>query len=222
MIEGVIFDMDGLMFDSETMSARCWHEAGLRMGYDVPLDLPPKTNGLDALHSEPIFKEVMGEDFDYYGVRRLRLQLEREYAEREGIPVKPGLFELLNFLRERGIPAAVASSSDKDKVHRYLSGSGALEYMAAVVDGGMVKKGKPEPEIFLTACALIGVPPERCMGLEDSPAGIRASHDGGLVTVMIPDIIQPSETERRLTAAILPSLAEVPRLIESINRGSAH
>ena len=214
MIKGVVFDMDGLMFDTERLSARCWHEAGLRMGYQVPLDLPPRTNGLDAAHSRPIFLETMGEDFDYYGVRSLRLELEREYTEKNKVPVKPGLFELLEYLREKDIPAAVASSSDRPKLDRYLKGSGAMDYLTATVDGSMVANGKPDPEIFLKACALLKLDPKECLGLEDSPAGVRSSTSAGLITVMIPDIIKPTREEERLAAAILPSLLCVPDFIE--------
>ena len=221
MIKGVVFDMDGLMFDTERLSLKCWIEAGRQMGYQIPPDLPPRTNGLDAAHSCPIFRSVMGENFDYYAVRARRLELERQMTESASVPVKQGLFGLLDYLRERDIPAAVASSSDKSKVERYLKSAGAWGYMSVVIDGGMVKNGKPDPEIFLLACSRLGLPPQDCLALEDSPAGVESAVAAGLTTVMVPDTVAPQPRQYEIALAVVPSLDKVPGIIENINASSA-
>ena len=219
MIKGVVFDMDGLMFDTETLSARFWREAAERLGYNMPADLPPKAIGLDAINTRKVFEVVMGSQFEYFKVRELRLKLEQEYVEEHGVPVKPGLFELLRYLREKGISVAVATSSDRSKLDRNLNSCGAAGYFDATVDGTMVTRGKPEPDIFLKACSLLGLQPEDCLALEDSPAGIRSSTSAGMTVVMIPDLGPPGDEERRLAAAILPSLECVPEFISRVNAG---
>ncbi|MGM9521116.1 MAG: HAD family hydrolase [Oscillospiraceae bacterium] len=216
MINGAVFDMDGLMFDTEAVSTRCWQEAGRRIGVDIPPSLSLRTNGLDAEHCRPIFEEAFGKSFDYYAARALRQELEREYVESFGVPLKAGLFELLDFLRSENVAMAVASSSSEEKVTHYLKLTGTDKYFRTVINGGMVKRGKPDPEIFLTACAALGIPPRECIALEDSPAGIRSAASAGLLAVMIPDLVPPTEKENRLAFAILPSLIDVIGLVKSL------
>ncbi|MCR5717857.1 MAG: HAD-IA family hydrolase [Oscillospiraceae bacterium] len=214
MIQGLLFDMDGLMLDTEKLLARFWmqaaHEAGFPMTFEHVLGI----RSLAAVFAKPKLKGIFGEAFDYERIRARRRELTAEHIAKYGIEVKPGLHELLGFAKENGIRMAVTTATDRERAEEYLRKADVHDLFDAFVCGDMVTKGKPDPEIYLTASRELGLEPSVCMALEDSPNGIRSAYAAGCKAVMIPDLSQPEEELKPLLYACVPTLADVIPLLK--------
>ena len=218
MIEAVIFDVDGTLLDTERIYVSAWREAVRQMGHTLPEDVLGRTRAIDRKISERIFKDALGEDFDYYEAYRRRVEIAEAViaAGTQKLP-KPGAAELLDWLDGHGIKKAVASMTKRERTDAHLAAAGLIDRLPVRVTGDEVHKGKPDPEIFLLAASQLGVRPERCLVCEDSYAGIEAAYRAGMLPVMIPDYVPPRPQERDI-AKILPSLYEVIGLMEAENR----
>lgn len=209
MIQGVIFDMDGLMFDTERLGMEAWGDQSALRGYNFTSDVGKAIRGRNDADIREILKELYSPELDYTDLRdHVRAQLDSRIAA-EGVPVKPGLYELLKWLKQNKIPRALASSSRRTTVETRCRMAGIWEDFDAVVCGDMVEHSKPEPDIFLRAAREIGTQPEHTMVLEDSFNGVRAGHAGNFITVMVPDLDQPTPEIDRLYTAKVDSLNEV-------------
>ncbi|MEG0754511.1 MAG: HAD family phosphatase, partial [Angelakisella sp.] len=198
-IEAVIFDMDGLMVDSERVYEEIFKLATAEMNREHSHELILRTTGMNNAAWRAEVQKFYGEDFDLeFFADRCDILME-DWVEEKGIPLKDGLIELLEYLKEKQIPCAVASSTYTKKAMRLLSKVGIDGYFTGFMFGDMVERSKPEPDIFLAAAKLLGKEPATCMGLEDSFNGIRACNAAGLYTVMVPDLLQPTEEIRALT-----------------------
>lgn len=213
MINGVIFDMDGLMFDTESVYGIYWRQVSTEMGY--PMDDALVTMMCGAVRDFQIeaIRTRMGEDAPAGEIIDECMRRTREHIANNPIPFKPGLKELLTALRERGIPVAVATGTRRVSADDMIVRAELLEYIDAMVCGDEVSACKPDPEIFLKAAALIGVPPQECIVLEDSYNGIRAAHAAGAQPIMIPDTMQPTDEIRSLCAHVFERLDEVITLV---------
>lgn len=216
MIRGVIFDMDGLMFDTERIYQDSWIEAGRRLGAPVTEDVVLRIRGRNIPDSRRLFAEMFGDAVDYDALRAIRVQLSDERIARDGLPPKPGLYELLDELEKRGVGAALATSTVREKAMHYLGLAGLTGRFAASVCGDEVTVSKPDPAIFLRAAQLLGVPCSECIVLEDSPNGILAAHRAGAKPVMVPDLTQPDDALRAVCAAVVPTLADVVPLLDTL------
>jgi len=217
MIKGIVFDMDGLMFDTERLINRGWYFAGRQAGYDITEETVFKTLGLDLGKTRRVFLEDLGEDLDFDAIDTVRVDFINDFIEKNGVPMKPGLIELLDFLKSNRYKMTVATSTDRKKAAHLFQKAGISPYFDDIVCGDMVEHGKPEPDIYLKACQLIGVAPGECLALEDSLMGIQSAYSAGMKPVMIPDLVEPdSETIKRLYAR-LPSLFDV---IDLLNKQS--
>jgi len=196
MIRAAIFDMDGLMFDTERLSTMGWLKAAKEKGYPLTEEFIISFKGTNVSSSRKLFKETFGDTVDYDIARSIRTAFIHEYMEEHGVPVKAGLFTLLEALKARGIKAAVATSTSREFAERYLKMAGVYEYYDAFIFGDQVQNGKPDPEIFLKAAASLSIPINDCMVLEDSPAGIAAAKAAGAVIAVIPDQIPLSEDHK--------------------------
>jgi HAD superfamily hydrolase (TIGR01509 family) len=186
----VIFDMDGLMLDTERITIPLWDEAGKKFGYRIPFDTVLKMVGISSQNARAVIMEEYGENFPYEKIRdEFRLLCKREYEN--GIPHKKGLVFLLDHLTAAKIPFGVATSSRKETAMENLAKAGILERFAAVTGGDEVANGKPAPDIFLLAAKKLGAPPSACAGFEDSPAGLRGLYAAGIRSVFIRDLIDP-------------------------------
>ncbi len=214
MIRGVIFDMDGLMLDTEKLLAKYWMQAAREAGFPMELQHVLGIRSLAAVFAKPKLQGIFGEEFDYEAIRARRRELTAKHLQEHGIETKKGLHELLSYLREQGMKIAVATATDRERTDLYLKEVGVHDYFDAFVCGDMVKKGKPDPEIYLTACNALGLAPEECMALEDSPNGIRSAHDAGCMAVMIPDLSGPEEDLMPYLAACVEDLSKVIDLLE--------
>ena len=211
----VIFDMDGVIFDSEAKVQECWEEIAEKYGMKDIQKTCRMCLGSNARVVEQIFKQQYGEDFDYARFSKKAASLFQERYGQGKLPKKPGILELLQYLKEHGIKTAVASSTNAQAVRQELEEGGLLSYFDVVVGGDMVTKSKPDPEIFLEACKKLDVSPENVYIIEDSYNGIRAAHRAGGMPVMVPDLLPATEEMRERAVAIFPSLLEVQKWMEN-------
>lgn len=213
VIHGVVFDMDGLMFDSERVVKYSWDVAGERMGYGPLGDNIFHTLGFNVDKRKSYFQEKYGKTFSFDTFRDEYRKAFREYEKEHGIPAKKGLHELIDLLKRAGIPMAVATSSSHEYAMSSLDGEGISDCFSAIITGGMVKEAKPSPEIYLKACQAIGVKPARAVALEDSYNGIRSAHSAGMITIMVPDLLKDSSPVDDMLDGKMESLSEVARWI---------
>ena len=214
MVKGVLFDMDGLMFDTERLSLEAWRFAGRQLGFAPRDEFLLALRGSMGEEARAKLQREFGPGFDYVRTRQVRLAYADSWIEQHGMPVKPGLLPLLEELKARGIPAALATSTTRPTAWGYLTRAGVKDYFAASVCGGEVERPKPNPDVFLKAAGLLGLDPGTCMVLEDSPNGIAAAHAAGCIPVMVPDLTQPDPALRALCARVVPSLDQVIPLLE--------
>lgn len=215
MIKAAIFDMDGLMFDTERYVKEIWDEIGGELGYEHVSEVMPLTMGRRLNTTADIFAEHFGPEFPFfYFLPEYRRRMS-ERIEREGVPVKKGLRNLLEYLKEEKIVCAVASSTVREKVLCYCGKAGITGYFAQILGGDTTEKCKPDPQIYLTAAQAVGEKPENCLVLEDSPNGCLAGYRAGMKVVMVPDQVQPDAKLRALVSACVPSLLDVIPLLES-------
>lgn len=207
MKKGAIFDQDGLMFDTEAIFTRAWFAADDRMGAAVPAEFCTAVSGSSGESMRRIVKAYIPE-VDCDELIRLAYQICYEMQSRD-LPEKPGLREILAFFKANGVKMAVASGSHRRQVEANLQRSGIGPFFDAVVAKEDVSRGKPDPEVFLTAAKRLGLDPSDCYVFEDSFNGVRAGHAAGCHTVMIPDLRQPDEEIAALYDACLPDLLAV-------------
>ena len=213
MIRGVIFDMDGLMFDTERIWATLWKPALHSLGMEYKEGLAEAMRGTAGESGRRVLRQFYGADCDAEAIHAaLHREADRAFAARPD--KKPGLDELLAWLDAHHIPMAVASSSRMASIRHHLDGWGLTHYFKAVISGEQFTSSKPDPEIFYRAAEMLGTAPEHTLVLEDSYNGVRAGAAGGFVTVMVPDLAQPDDEMRRLYTAECASLHEVRRMLE--------
>ncbi len=207
MIQAAIFDMDGLLIDSERVTYEVMSEQIEEAGGMLPKEFYVTLLGRSDLDAGRRLRERYGEDFD---IASFMAEGHRRMARRyevQGVPVKTGAEQLLRQLHADGIPCAVASSSDHDWVLKLMRSAGLDKYFSAYVCGDDVTRAKPDPEIFLTACRKLGVKPENALIFEDAETGIRAADAAGIPVICIPDLKQPAAEIAEKAHKLLPSLA---------------
>ena len=215
MFQAVVFDMDGLMFDTERMIQRSWDVVGVRIGFGKMGKDIYHTLGLNNAERERYFKDTYGEDFPYPEFREnYRAEVSRD-TEENGTPVKKGLYELLEVLREKRLKLAVATSSSYESAAKLLEEAKVSDYFHAIVTGNMVEHSKPAPDIYRKACEALEVAPESALALEDSYNGIRSAHAAGMKVIMIQDLLTDSTCVDALLYGKMDSLSEVAELLLS-------
>ena len=217
-LSAVIFDMDGLMFDTEALNMKGWKAAGKRHGYEMSDELIRAHIGANAETTRRLMREHFGGDFDFDAVRGDRIDYAFRFIEENGTPLKPGLKELLAFLERKGIGTAVASSSEERFVRFYLEHSRLEHEFDVLVCGDMVKKSKPEPDIFLFALSKLKTAADETLVLEDSYNGIRAARRAGIRSIMIPDLLPSTPEMESLFFRRADDLFGVIPLIEPLIR----
>ena len=215
MIRGVIFDKDGVMIDTERLFQSLWCEIMRDMGQEEHREAVTYCIGLNHQAIKEYLDREFQDGFDYWSVLREVDKRTKAIFASEGIPVKTGLYPLLDGLDSAGIPWAVATSSHRETTLFQLERIGVLDRAGALVTGDMVARGKPDPDIFLQAAKALSLPPEECLVLEDSPHGILAASLAGCLPVMIPDLKEPDAETEKLLFARLPSLDQVMPLLRA-------
>lgn len=192
MIKGAVLDMDGLMIDSEKIVFENWSKMMEENGYPYDLDIYKKTLGKRKTEVEKIYKSLYGENFPYWDFADRSHVMYLERLESTGVPAKPGLYELLDFLKENEVKIALATSTSRETATLNLKSIRVLDYFDELVCGNDVKNGKPHPEVFLIAAKKLGLEPSACAAYEDSLTGVQSAHAAGMITIMVPDYLQPT------------------------------
>lgn len=212
--EAVIFDMDGVIFDSETLVLNCWREVAECHGIRNIEIVCHECLGTNSAVSKQIFLRHYGQDFPYDEYKAEMAEVFFAHASDGKLAKKQGVEELLKYLKDKGFKVGIASSTREKIVRRQISEGGLLEYFDQIVGGDMVKHSKPEPDIFLEACGRLESKPENCYVIEDSYNGIRAAHAAGMHPIMVPDLMEPTEEMKSLAEQILGSLCAVQEFLQ--------
>ena len=211
--EAVVFDMDGLMLDSERAINECMARAASDLGHDLPASLwLQMIGGGDGL-CRRLLTDRIGADATVELLARAEAMYD--VVADAGIDHRPGIVDLLDWLVARGIPRAVATSTRRPLAMRKLAAAGLLPYFAAVATSSDVAAQKPAPDVYLLAASKLGVAPARCLVLEDSPTGVRAALAAGMTPVQVPDMLVPDDAARALGHRIVASLGDAQRLLEA-------
>lgn len=216
MIKAIIFDMDGLMIDSERVTFECYQERLKDMNLTMDEEFYKTLLGKPIKGIYQRFYDVYGNDFPIENVIQDVHQLMAERFETEGVPVKKGLVELLHYLKDNNYKTIVATSSNRDRVDKILAQAKITEFFDDSICGDEVTKGKPNPEVFLKSCQKLGVNVDEAIVLEDSEAGIQASYDANIKVICIPDMKYPKKQYEEKTFNILKDLTEVTAYLKSL------
>lgn len=216
-MKAVVFDMDGLMFDTERVFAMAWDYVGEKMGLGKAGYMGLKTLGLNVEKSQQVWKEEFGDKYDPVIMRKLTKEFLTKYYSENKVPVKKGLYILLEYLKSAGYKLAVASSSPKWEVEDHMKEAGVLDYFDAIVCGDMVSKSKPEPDIYLKACEALQISTKNTYALEDSRNGLLSAYRAGCKVIMVPDLWQPDEEIEKILFAKMNDLEEVKEFLRRLD-----
>ena len=205
-VQAVIFDMDGVIFDSERLVIECWQVIAEKHNIPDIVEICMRVQGNNRQETGKRFREKYGNDFPYDTYKKEVTALFRERYGEGRLPLKPGVVKILEELKRNNIPLALASSTRSDIVKLEMEEANLLPYFDAVLGGDMVPRSKPEPDIFLAAAAALQAEPKCCYVLEDSHNGIRAAYRAGMHPVMVPDMQQPTEEIRGIAEAVVENL----------------
>lgn len=207
--DAVIFDMDGVIFDSERATLLCWLELSKEKNFENIYEVFLKCTGTTMEKTKSIVLEAYGEDFPYDEYASLASKMYHERYDGGKLPVKKGVKDILEYLKENNKKIALASSSRKETVEKELRDAGIYSFFDEIVTGDMVNRSKPEPDIFLKACEAVGVKPDRAYAIEDSYNGIRAAFRGGLKPIMVPDLLEADDEMKKISDKVLNDLNAV-------------
>lgn len=209
----VVFDMDGVLFDSEALVLHSWEQTAEIHGIPDVREVCLRCLGTNAEKSRQLFLEKYGADFPY---DTYKTEMSARYWENVGegkLALKPGVREILDALRQHGWKTAIASSTRTAVVREEMQHFGLEQMFHEIIGGDMVRRSKPDPEIYLTACRALGADPAETYAVEDSYNGIRAAAAAGMRPVMIPDLLPPTPEIEQLTEQIFPSMAEFQQFL---------
>lgn len=214
-ITALLFDMDGLLLDTESLSYRCWSEAATEFGYTLPLTLFVQMIGKPVAENESLVLGALGDDFPYWRVRARRVEIMDRVIEAEGIPVKSGAKTLLQAVQEQGIACGVVTSTALESAEDRLVRGELRSFFDFVLGPEGIERGKPAPDCYLKAAELLKVAPSNCLVLEDSPAGVSAAHEAGMIVCWVPDLVEVDPRLESISHFICADLVEVhQKLIE--------
>lgn len=212
-IYGVLFDMDGVVLDTEKLYARFWAEAAHALGYAMTYEQALGMRSLNSAAGQAKLESYFGPGVSRAEMRKKRVELMDSYVAEFGVEAKPGIHELLDYLKGQGIRTAIATSSPMERAKSYLDSLGLTAKFDCICSGHDVAQGKPAPDIYLKAAASIGVSPENCLAIEDAPAGILSAHRAGCMPVLVPDLDGSDGEMRKTLYAEADSLLDIIHLL---------
>lgn len=212
----LIFDMDGLMFDTENISKPCWVQTAKEFGYDLPDDVFDAIFGRNDRQIEEYMIGRFGAEFPFKAIYKKKLERMYHIYETEGVPMEPGLVELLEYAREKDIPCVVASSTVLTVVQSLVERAGISAYFKHLFSGHDLPRSKPAPDIFLNVCAYMGVEPERALVFEDSGNGLLAAKNGNIPAIWVPDLVKVPDDVAATAWHRCTTLADAIPLLEGL------
>lgn len=214
-LDAVVFDMDGVIFDTETTALRSWQDAADAHGLGDITRTALKCVGRNTVETMKIFEEAYGERVSIEQMHAECVMRFREIVQLEGIPVKKGARELLDHLKQSGAKVALASSTNYETVVSELKAADLFHYFQVIVGGDMTERSKPEPDIYLLACKKLGADPRKSAAVEDSRNGLISASRAGMLPLLVPDIIKPDEEMLSLCHRKFDNLLEVKDYLEA-------
>ncbi|MDO5146056.1 MAG: HAD family phosphatase [Eubacteriales bacterium] len=215
MLEAVVFDMDGIIFDSERLMTRCWMELDKQYGIPNVEDVCVECLGTNDEETKRIFLHTYGQDFPYERYEQEMMHLYRKWISEGKLEMKPGVTDILSWLKQQGIKVGLATSSRRVLAVEEIREAGLLSFFDSITCGDEVSRSKPEPDIYQKACQNLGVKPENAFAIEDSYHGVRAGKSAGMSVIMVPDMKQPDEAISNLADIVLPSLIKAKDFLEA-------
>lgn len=214
--QAVVFDMDGVIFDTERLVIEFWKEVAKKHNIPNIEHTCIQCLGTNRVRTREIFLENYGADFPYDPYRAEVTELFNTHYKGVPLPTKPGVRELLSYLQEQDIKVGLASSTAQHLVRDEIGTAGLLPYFQTLVCGDMVEHSKPAPDIFLKACEILNAAPTKSIAIEDSFNGIRSAHCAGMTPIMVPDQVQPTDEIRALAFHVMPSLLDVLNWLKTL------
>ena len=214
--QAVVFDMDGVIFDTERLVIEFWKEVAKKHNVPNIEHTCIQCLGTNRVRTREIFLENYGADFPFDPYRAEVTELFNTHYKGVPLPTKPGVRELLSYLQEQDIKVGLASSTAQHLVRDEIGTAGLLPYFQTLVCGDMVEHSKPAPDIFLKACEILNADPTKSIAIEDSFNGIRSAHCAGMTPIMVPDQVQPTDEIRALAFHVMPSLLDVLNWLKTL------
>ena len=214
--QAVVFDMDGVIFDTERLVIEFWKEVAKKHNIPNVENTCIQCLGTNRVRTREIFLENYGADFPFDPYRAEVTELFNTHYKGVPLPTKPGVRELLSYLQEQDIKVGLASSTAQHLVRDEIGTAGLLPYFQTLVCGDMVEHSKPAPDIFLKACEILNADPTKSIAIEDSFNGIRSAHCAGMTPIMVPDQVQPTDEIRALAFHVMPSLLDVLNWLKTL------
>ena len=215
-MKAVVFDMDGVLLDTERLCMDSWAVIAKQRGIADMEKVFPLCIGLNNTDTKALVLKHYGQDFPFEEFAKEASVWFRAYVKANGLPVKKGVREILEFLKEDGWKVGLASSTRYESVVKHLENTGLREYFGVIVGGDMVEHSKPQPDIYLIACDKMGADPANAYAIEDSPNGIRAAHAAGMKPIMVPDMLQPDEEMEHKACQIFGDLLQVQEFLAAL------
>lgn len=208
-IKAVIFDLDGTLIDTEKYYRAAWPAAAKHFGYDMSDGQSLLLRSLGQPFAPAQFKEWFGPDCNYEEIKNYRKKLMNDILEKNGIELKPGAMEILNYLKSNGFLTAMATANPYNRTVKYLKQLELYDYFDKIICATMVKEGKPSPDVYDYSCKELNLSPDECIAVEDSPNGVLSAYRAGCKVIMIPDQSQPDEELIRCLYAKCDTLSDI-------------
>ena len=213
MIKNIVFDMDGVLIDTEAVFMRCWKRLAEELQLPNVEEVANQCIGITVDQTEALFQKTYGKEHPCKSYVEAANAIFYKHEADQGLPEKPGVHELFDYLKKENYRIALASSTKEEAVRRQMKAVGILDDFEVVVCGDMVARSKPNPDIYLKACELLKVDPKECYAVEDSFNGVRSAYNAGMKVIMIPDLLQPTPEILELTYQKLDSLLELKNFL---------
>lgn len=212
--KAVIFDLDGTVLDTEKLLVKYWCMAANEFGFPMEREHALHLRSLARKYAEPLLKEWFGESCDYMTLRNRRMELMTAHINKYGLETKGGIKELLIYLGEKGYKRAVATATDLNRAGGYLKDVGLYDYFDCIISAHQVQNGKPKPDVYLYAVSQLGLQPDECIAVEDSPNGVISASDAGCRTIMVPDLTEPDDELKKRIYAVCHSAADIIEILK--------
>ena len=190
-VKAILFDLDGVLLDTEKIYHKYWKQAAAEFGYDLADEIFLQLRSCDSSIARHIVDTAAGVDGAYDRIRERRKELMKDSAQKDGFELKDGVIEFLSAIRDLPVRKAIVTASSLEKKRAVLADLGIAAYFDEIISVKEVPRGKPFPDVYLFACEKLGLRPEECLAIEDSPNGIRSAYDAGTRVVMVPDLTGP-------------------------------